>query len=378
MSYQVDILDRSLNYKATVRNLVKLNPEGYFLHYTNRLSDIGTCRFRIGKDDPILASEGDILKPLKYHVRIKRFGVVVWQGVIVKRPARNKRFIEVEARTYAYLLSRVLINHDAADGNGGENYRTFKSGTMAATLQTLVTEAKSRMGAPITSLSVGTIDNPNFPADYKDNNGTALSGSWTFSDTFQIKVDYRDLLYVIRLFAVYADCDWEVDKDFVLNFRTSIGNTKSNMVFTYGEFGNIEDYDAPEDGDAMANFLQGVAADNQSLIIHAEQSDEASIAEFGRIEAVAAYGDVKNKNLLMSRLRQELVQVKTPDPELHFTTNDRAYPLGQYGIGDTVTVKISDGAVSVDTTRRIVGLDVDVHLTGKEKIRAITNKPRAT
>lgn len=377
MSYQVDILDSSLNYKATVHNLAKLNDSGFFLSYTNRLSDWGKARFRVGKDDPLLASEGDILQPFRYHVRIKRFGVTVWQGVIVKNPSRNKRFIEVEAYTYLYLLSRTLIKHDAADGQGAENFRTFNGATMASYISTLVTEAKTTMGAPLGSLTVGTVTNPTFPADFKDSAGTTLSGTWTFSSTFPLKVDYRDFLYVLNLFAAYSNSDFEITTSFALNFGY-IGNKQPNMVFTYGAYGNIEDYNAPLDGDAMANYLQGVAADNANLIIHAEQSDNASIVQSGRIDGVAAFGDVKTTSLLQQRLRQQLTQVKTPDPELNFYVNDRAYPLGQYAVGDTVTVQIADGAVNTDGARRIVGIDVEVHLSGKERIRILTNKPEVT
>lgn len=376
MAYQVDILDASLNYRATVRNLVPLNPEGMFLDYSTRLSNWGVAKFRVGKDDPLLASEGDILQPFRFHVRIKRFGVVIWQGVIVKNPTRNKNYIEVEARTYLYLLSRTLIAHDPADGNGAENFRTFNGATMASYISTLVTEAKATMGAPISTLTIGTVANPSFPADFKDSTGASLTGGWTFSPTFLLKVDYRDLLYVLNLFGAYSNSDFEITTGFVLNFESYIGNKQPNMVFSYGTYGNIEDYNAPLDGDAMANYLQGIAADNSNLIIHAEQSDAASITASGRIDGVAAFADVKTTSLLQQRLKQQLQQVKTADPELNFWVNERAYPLGQYGIGDVVTVQIKDGATNVNTLRRIVGLDCEVHQTGKERIRIITNKPR--
>lgn len=376
MSYQVDILDRSLNYKATIRNLPVLDNQKHFLDYGHVLSGIGKCKFRIGTKDPLLASEGNILTPFKYHVRVKRFGVTVWQGVIVKNPRRNRRFIEVEARSYLYLLDRINIRHDPADGSGGENYRTFKSGTLAAAITALLSEAKADMGAPLSSLTIGTIDNPNFPADFKDATGAALTGPWTFSNNFQIKFDYRSVFYVIQMLATYGNFDFEVTDDMVFNFKSYIGNKQPQLVFTYGEFGNLEDYDAPLDGDQMANFLQGIAANTDNTILHADQSDQASINEYGRIMGTAAYGDVKNINLLNSRLRQELAQVKTPDPELHLVPNDRAYPLGQYKIGDTVSAKITDGIISVDSARRLVGDDIKVGLTGKEDIRLVTNKPR--
>lgn len=374
--YEVQILNSSRSYLATVRSLAKLNPEGYVLSFTQRLSNWGSCRFRVATHDPLLSTEGNILQPFTNHVRIKRFGVTVWQGVIVKNPQRNNRFIEVLAYSYLYLLSRTLITHDAPDGQGSENYRTFKSGTIGVNLTDLITQAKTRMGAPLSSLTTGTIENPTFPAEYKDSTGASLTGTWTFSQNFQLKFDYRDLFYVIQAFGVYGDADFEVTNDMVFNFKDHIGSRDTRLVFTYGLFGNIEDYDAPQDGDQLVNFIQGVAADTSDHIIHAEASDEASINSKGRIEAVAAYQDVKNTNLLGTRIKQELALVKTGDPELNFLANARAYPLGQYQIGDVINVKISNGPIQVDTLRRIVGINIDWHGTGKERVRILTNKPR--
>lgn len=376
MAYRVDILNASRSYLATLKNLAPLDQQGYFLRYTERLNDWGVARFRVGTEDPIFASEGYILEPFTNHVRILDDGVTVWQGVIVRCPSRNKRYVEVEARSYLYLLSRTLVNHDPADGAGAENYRTFRSGTMAANISTLVTEAKARMGAPLTGLTTGTITNPSFPSDYKDTRGQTLTGDWTFSDYFQMKVDYRDLLYVLRQFGLYSNSDYEIDLDFALNFETHIGRRSTDIVFTYGEFGNIDDFNAPLDGDSMANFLQGIASDNQGLILHAELSDLASINANGRIEGVAPYADVKNNNLLLSRLRQELTQVKTSDPELNFFANEKTHLPGEYGVGDVVRVTIDKGAINSNSLRRIVGRDIDVHTSGTRRTRIITNKPR--
>ncbi len=380
MSYQVDILYRDLTYRATVRNLAPLDGAKHFLQYDHELSAVGKCKFRIGTKDPLLDSEGNILTPFKYHVRVKRFGTVVWQGVIVKNTRRNARFIEVEARTYLYLLDRINIRHDAPDGSGGENYLTLKSGTMSSVISTMLTNAQADMGAPLSSLTTGAIDNPNYPADFKDATGAALSGAWSFTSNFQLKFDYRSVLYCLQMLAAYANFDFEVTDAMQFNFQSYIGTKQPQLVFKYHrnhqETNSIDDYDAPLDGEQMANYLQGVAADNNNLILHADQSDQASIAEYGKIEGVAAFGDVKNINLLNSRLRQELTQVRTPDPEIHVKPNDRAFPLGQYGLGDTVTIDIQDGIISSYTQRRIVGIEVQVNVTGAEDIKLITNKPR--
>lgn len=375
MAYSIQILDSSRNFKALVKVTPALNKEGIWLEYGNKLSDWGVCRFRVGTKDPLLVSEGDILKPWQYHVRIKRDNATVWQGVIVKNPHRTKNYIEVEARTYLYVLSRALINHDTT---GDVNYRTFKSGFMSTIIPTLITECKTNVGTPLSGLTVGTVEDPNFPADYRDTSGTALSGTWQWKDTFQIKFDWRDLLYVIRAFGVYGVCDFEVTNDFVFNFKSYIGNRQPQLVFTYGNRGNVENYDVGSNGDSMANDIVGIAADNDFNVLHVWQSDQASINTYGKIQAVAAYADVKNTNLLGTRLKEELTQSSTPENDIRLVLNEKAYPLGQFGIGDTVTVNIQDHVISVNRPMRVVGTNVKVHETGKEEISVSLNVPRDT
>lgn len=373
-TYSVEILDSSRNFKALVRNLVPLDNTGNFLKYDKKLSTWGTCKFRIATKDPLFTSEGDILRPYQNHVRVKRHGVTVWQGVIVDNPRRNKNFIEVEARTYLYLLSRVLIRHDNASGNDA-NYKTLKSGTLATNISTLITQAKADMGLPLTSMTVGTVENPNYPAGYVNDAGTALTGAWNFTDQFQLKFSFNDVLYVLSTFGMYTNSDFELTDDLVFNYKKYIGNKQPNLKFFYGTFGQIENYEVPRDGDHMATYIVGIAADNQSNILKIEKQSE-SVNTYGKIMAVAPYSDVKNKNLLNTRVLEELRMVDHPDEEINITLNDRAYPLGQYGLGDVVTVEINDHIISVSQQRRIVGIFVTVHNTGKETIKLGTNKPR--
>lgn len=372
--YTVEILDTSRDFKAVVRNLVPLDNEGNFLKYGKKLSDWGTCRFRIGTKDPIFDSEGDIVQPYQNHVRIKRHGVIVWQGVIVDNPRRNKLFIEVEARTYLYLLSRTLIRHDTASASDA-NYRTFKTGTMASNISTILTQAKADMGLPLTDMTTGAIENPNYPSGYIDDAGTALTGAWSFTKNFQLKFSYNDVLYVLNAFGMYSNSDFELTDDLVFNFKKFIGNKQPNMKFFYGINGQIEDYEVPRDGDHMATYLVGLAADNQNNILKVDKLS-TNVNTYGKIMAVAPYSDVKNKNLLSTRVLEELRMVDHPDEEINIVLNDRAYPLGQYGLGDTVTIEIIDNIIEVRQLRRIVQIDVAVHNTGKETIRLGTNKPR--
>ena len=347
---------------------------------TQRLSNWGQLKFRVATKDPIFDAAGDCLEPYKYHCRLKRSGTVIWQGVIVKNPERNRRYIEVVAFSYSFLLSKILIRHDTsvASGDGLDNYRTFNSGTMATAIQQLLTDAIADCGSgnPIASITTGTIENPNFPANYTMASGAALTGTWTFSSDMTLQYDYRDVFYVINSMAMYPAYDFEITKDLVFNFKQFIGNRQPTLSFTYGEFGNVLDYNIPRNGERMANSLVGVAADFGNQILHVENTDNASVNIYGKIQGVAAYIDVKNTNALKSRLTEELRLISTPDSELQITLNDRAYPFGQYGLGDIVNVNIQDNVVSFNQQRRIVGINMSIANNGSENIVLMTNIPK--
>jgi hypothetical protein len=379
-TYKIIILDKDLVPVTQIKSFVPINTAGDFLEYKDVLSDVGTAKFRVATRDPAIKQYGDIFHPYKYHVHIYRADILVWKGVIVNNPRRTKRYIEVEAKTYLFMLSKVLIRRDASTstGDGKDNYRTFQSGTMATAIQNLITEAKADAGASslLSRITIGQIENPNFPANYTQSDGSALTGTWTFSSNMTLQYDYRDVLFVIGSLAMYPACDFEVTKDLVFNFKQYIGNRQPNVIFEYSNWGSVSDYDAPLLGERMANDLTGVAADFGNQILHSNKTDETSVAEYGRIQDVAAYIDVKNINALRSRLTEELRLISKPDAELHLTLNDKAYPLGQYGLGDTVRVKIEDEIISVDQLRRVVGIVVRVDANGSEGIRLITNKPK--
>lgn len=376
MVYTIEILNNSRTFVAPVQNLVPINSAKDTIYLTWRLSNYGQCKFRVSTKDPIFNDVGDVLEPYKYIVRVKKNGSVIWEGPIVKNPYRNKKYVEVVAYSYLFLLSKVLIRHDQT---GDTNFRTFKSGTMDTALTTLISEAKTDVGTvnPLTNLTTGTIENPNFPAGYVKVDNTALTGVWTFSDNMTLTYDYRDALYVINSMAMYPSCDFEITNSLVFNFQQFLGRKQPNLKFTYGEFGNVLDYEVPRDGERMANSLIGVAADVGNQIIHTEQVDSISIASYGKIQDVAAYIDVKNTNALNSRLTEELRLISIPDSEVHLVLNDRAYPYGQFLVGDIVTIDINDHVVSFrNQPRRIVGINISVANNGSDSTRLITNKPK--
>jgi len=367
---------------AIVKAPYPINRKGYILRYSRELSDYGECKFRVSTKDPLLSS--DILQPHVYHVRIKRGVETVWSGAIVDNTERNKNYIEVVAVEYEYYLDKILIRRDAETtaGDGKNNYRTFTSGTMAAAVTSIVDSAKTDLGTnhPLNSMTVssGNIENPNYPAGFKTATGTPLTGGWSFSDFITLQFDYHSAYYVLKAFGLYANCDFEVDEGLVFSFKPFIGNKNSGVTFEYGTRGNIVDYNTPRLGRRMVNDIWGIAADTSGKILHINQRDATSVNTYGVLQKADAFADVKDNNFLKTRINETLQFLKTPDDSpVNVILDEKAYPIGQYGLGDIVTVKIKDNIIDFNRPRRIVGITVEVHNTGKERIVLQTNQPRA-
>jgi hypothetical protein len=387
----VEILDRSLDKIAEAKALYPINEQGTVLRYSKELSDFGTCVFRLRPQDPIFEQYGDIIEPHKYHIRIKRGGVYVWQGAIVDNPRRTHNFIEVKAAEYEFYFGKKLIKRTSAVSYGstapsediGLHFRIFSSGTMATAITDIVTEARDAFGADhvLGSMEIGTIENPDYPKNASTSSGAMLTGEWNFSSDLVLQYDYQSVLYALKAFGIYSNADFRVyyDSDGILKFefKKFMGNKNNGLVLTYGPQGNVVDYDIPRLGSRMSNTLVGISTDPRGVILHAEKSDSASVQDYGLLEEPAAFADVKDKNGLNSRLAEQLRLTGRPDAApLNFLLNEKSYPLGRFDLGDIVTGRIIDGAINYKAPRRIAGYTVSLHNTGRELVTVQTNRPR--
>lgn len=376
----VHILNNDLETVAIVKNLYPINEQGTILRYSKELSDYGECLFRVSTKDPFLEQFGDVLEPHAYHVRIVRAETTVWSGAIIDNTERNKNYIEIRAAEYDYYLDKVLIRRDAEStpGDGKNNYRTFSSGTMASAVQTLITNALTDFGPahPMAGLTIDTIDNPDYPQGFLDQNGIALTGGWNFSSYITLQFDYHSVYYVLKAFGVYASADFEINADLEFTFKPFIGNKETGITFEYGPQGNIVDYNTPRLGKRMVNDMWGIAAETNGKILHVNQRDELSVQTYGLLQGADAFADVKDMNFLKTRVNETLKFTKTPDDSpINILLNEKAYPLGQFNIGDIVTVKVKDHIINYEKPRRIVGITVNLHNTGREMIAVQTNAP---
>jgi uncharacterized ubiquitin-like protein YukD len=388
IDYKIEILDINLNKIAEVLTPYPLDKSGNILQYSKELSDYGQCRFRISAFDDILTQYGDILQPHKYHVRIRRNTAIVWQGAIIENAKRNKTYIEIVAAEYLFYLDKILVSRsstDPATGQLNDVFRIFNFGTIASKVTAIMNESIAKLknttntNAILANMTLGTIENPNYPPNMTDVNGVAMTGGWNFSANLQLTYDYATIYKILKAFGIYSYADFKIDNALVFSFQKFIGNDHHYDVnFTFTKYSsNIIDYNLPRLGQRMVNDLIGVATDNNGTILHKEQTDQTSISTYGLMQGVAAYSDVKDIGFLGVRVAAELPFVGTPDEtNVSIVLNETtSYPLGIWDIGDLVTVSITNNAVSFSDIRRVVGATVMVHNTGREITTVQTNKP---
>lgn len=390
VNYQIEILDINLSKVGEVLDPFPLDKTGTILQYSKELSDYGQCKFRISAFDQMLTQYGDIIKPMQYHVRIRRNNAIVWQGAIIENSKRTKDYIEIIAAEYLFFLDKILVNRsstDPATGTANEVFRIFNTGTMATAVTTIMNETIATFknttngNQILANMTLGTIENPNFPPNMTNNLAQPLTGAWNFSTNLQLTFDFQSIYYVLKSFGIYSYADFYIDNNLVFNFKKFVGNDHHYDVnFTFRKLNsNIIDYNLPRLGQRMVNDLVGIATDNNGVILHKELSDQASVSTYGLMQGVAAYADVKDQGLLNARVAAELPFISTPDEtNVSIVLNETvAYPLGQWDIGDLVTVSVTNNAVDFTDIRRVVGATVQVNDTGREITTVQTNKAQS-
>jgi hypothetical protein len=388
MATFIEILDSDLNFITRINSPYPLNKSGIILQYSKELSDFGQCKFRISNYDTLFTDIGDITEPHKYHVRINRGGKYVWQGAIIENSKRTKDFTEVVAAEYLWYLGKLLINRtsknpvtNTADGV----YRIFKSGTMSAAVGDILDEVIARYdntNHALSSLSKGTIENPDYPPNMVDGSSTPkkLTGAWSFGNGTtapQLTFDFQSVLYVLKSFGTYTYADFNIDSDLKFNFKKFLGNDRHYDVnFVWGKHGNAVDFNITRLGQRQVNDVWGIAVDNTGKILHQEQSDEDSKKVNGILEGVMAFADIKDQGTLNARIAAELPLISTVDASADtFVLDETAYPLGLYDIGDIVSARVDHTALTYKEIKRIVGISVSLHNTGRELTTVQLNTP---
>lgn len=386
---EIWLCDSSLKLITKIPTPYPLDKSGMILRYSKELDYFGTATFRISAYDSLLKTYGDILVPHKNWIKIVRNNATIWQGAIIENTKRTKDFIECVAAEPLWYLSKILINRSSLDpgtGTADNIYRIFNSGTMAAAVTAFINETITTLtssGHALATMTLGTVENPNYPPNMVDANNKTLTGEWYFGNGTSaplLQYDFHDILYVLRSFGVYTFSDFYLDTGLVFNFVKFKGsNLTQSITFNWNgpdnPASNIIDYNVPRLGQRMINDLYGIATDPNGTVLHYDGSDQASQTTYGLLQGVAAYSDVKDQATLNARIQAELPLISQPDnAAVSVTLNERGYPLGQYDVGDIVSINIQNRSISFKDFRRVVGYTVTVHNTGREFTTVQTNK----
>lgn len=383
---RIEILDSNLNLVTWLKSPFPLDGGGTILRYSKELSDYGQATFRVSSYDPVFTELGDIFTPHSYHVRIVRNNAVVWQGAIIENSRRTKDFVEVVAAEYIWYLGKTLItrsSNNPATGQADAIYRIFSSGTMATAVTAIMNETIAKWAGTnhaLASVTLGTVENPNYPPNMTNANGDKLTGPWSFGDGTtapNLTFDFHSVLYVLKSFGAYTYADFNIDSSLTFNFKKFLGNNHQYDVnFIWGKNGNAIDFNVTRLGQRMVNDLWGIAVDPNGKILHVEQSDQASVKANGYLEQVAAYSDIKDQATLNARVQAELPLISTPDSSADtFVLSQKATPFGVYDVGDIITAKVDHIAIQYNQIKRIVGLSVNLNSTGVETITVQLNTP---
>lgn len=251
--------------------------------------------------------------------------------------------------------------------------------------ETIATFQANNAGHALSGLTLGTVNNPNYPPNITNGKTPPadLTGPWYFGDGTtapKLSFDYHSVLYVLKSLGIYSYADFYIDNNLTFNFVPFKGNNLTQKVnFNWGgpnnTPANIINYNLPRFGQRMYNDLYGVATDNNGVMLHFDGTDQNSISTYGLIQGVASYTDVHDQATLNARIQAEIPLINAPDSTaISITLNEKGYPIGYYDVGDVVTVNIQNKAVSFNDTRRIVGISIQLHNTGREFTTVQTNK----
>src|SRR5258708_37135998 len=93
-----------------------------------------------------------------------------------------------------------------------------------------ITTMKGTQGVhPLANMTLGTIDNPNYPPNLTNGSNPpgALTGPWNFGNGTtapQMNFDYHNILYILKSFGNITYADFGIDQNLVFNFRSFFGN----------------------------------------------------------------------------------------------------------------------------------------------------------
>jgi hypothetical protein len=231
-------------------------------------------------------------------------------------------------------------------------------------------------------------------SDTNSNDGATGVSAGTGGVTTTRDIDMqgrKDILGAWEDIARAHDAEFEINMSNAFNFVPSLGSDKSGTVTLRirrdGEPGtNLREVEEGEDGEPMVNKLIGTTTAGGGLT--STQQDLTSQGTYGMLTDYRAFNEAQDQTTLDAMTLSLVTQLSNPIqdfqcvPELAekkmSTLTGQLVTVGlQYGDvvpGDIVTVDIVTESTTVQTTKRVAEIIVDVDSEGNERVRYTLTK----
>jgi len=196
------------------------------------------------------------------------------------------------------------------------------------------------------------------------------NGIYTTSASIVDNVEMTDItgLSALEKVAGYDNLNLFIDENAKLNASKEVGTNKTgSIVFRFVSSqvvnSNLLEYEVDIDGKDMANYVRG-----KSTGIAKNLSDSASIAEWGRLDAVENFDGTKGLADLEKETQTYLDNHKSEIGIPSIKPNPLKVDSDSYDIGDTVKVIIINGFINIDRNHLITKIDTRLQGNGVEEL----------
>lgn len=293
------------------------------------------------------------LAPARTAIHVERDGVIVWSGIMWTVPRANSSAgtLEIGGEGWWSYFRRRRIRTT-------KEYRDPPVDQLAIA-RDLVDYAQAQPGGNL-GIVVGSETSPRTREEtywhyQRKPVGEAVEQLAARQDGFDFAVD------------VAYDGTGAIVKTFRLHYPRR--GRITDVVWELGA--NLEDLTQAEDATAAANLIDALGNGDGDNMLIATAADTSQLAAYPLLEDTVSYTDVSVPATLQAHAALELQQRAGPVKTLPTLLARPAAPdttLGSFIVGDSLTVKASDGWIEIDERMRIQSYEVSVNENGKETV----------
>lgn len=307
------------------------------------------------------------LDPARTAIHVERDGVIVWSGILwTARAGSQAGKLDLAGEGWWSYFRRRRIR----TGTGGPTPSTASARIYTAQDQLFIARDLISYAQSVGGGSVGVTVGTELTTD---NGGVQQLRDRTFYAYERKPIGEA----VEQLSAVQGGFDFAIDVAYdgtgtiikTLRFGYPRRGRITDLVWQLGA--NLEDLTQAVDGAKQANLVEALGAGDGDAMLITTSVDTSQLAVYPLLEDTISRKDVSMASTLQAHADAELKNRSRPVATLPTLLARPAAPdttLGSFITGDSLTVRGSDGWISVDERMRIMSWEVSVDENGKETV----------